>query len=104
MKKKIIIIVSTILLLAAAITAGSVYYFVILPRSDYMGKDSAREAALSDLGVTSDEVRLLDVDLEKEDGYPYYEVSFTHEQTEYEYAVDVMTCEIMNIEKESIFD
>lgn len=103
MKKKIIII-ATVVLILAAVAAGSIYYFVVIPNGNYVGKDAAREAAFAKLGVTAAEVKELDVDLEREDGYHYYEVSFTHGTTEYEYAVDAETCEIVNTKTESIFD
>lgn len=102
MKKTVIIIVAIVLVLALA--AAAVYFFAIAPSKNYISRDAAKEAAISELGVSASDVLRIGANLEKENGYTYYEVSFVYDKIEYEYYVDAITGEILNTEKESVFD
>lgn len=100
--KKTIIIVAVIV--ALAIGAAAIYFFAIAPAQNYIGRDAAKAAALEDMGISAEDTLRLDVDLEKDDGYTFYEVDFTYDKTEYEYSVDAVTGEILNIREEPVFD
>lgn len=102
MKKTVIIISAIVLVLALA--AAAVYFFAIAPGKNYISRDAAKEAALSELGVSASDVLRIDADLETENGYTYYEVSLVYDKTEYEYCVDAVTGEILNTDRESVFD
>ena len=102
MKKSLIITLSIVL--ALAIAAAAVYFFVLAPSSDYIDRTEAKKAALDTLGVNAADVLHLKTDLEKDDGYTYYEVSFTYDKQEYDYYVDAYTGEVLSFEKESVFD
>ncbi len=100
--KKTIIIVSIIVVLALA--AGAVYFFAIVPAQSYIGRDAAKTVALEDMDISENDTKKLDVDFEKDDGYTFYEVNFTYDKNEYEYSIDAFNGEILNIEKEPVFD
>lgn len=101
MKKAIIWII--LVVAVAALVGGAVWYFT-QDKGEYISKDEAKAAALADAGVTASEVKKLKVDREHDDGYTYYEVTFTYEAVEYEYAIDATTGKVVHVEKESVFD
>ena len=58
------------------------------PDAKYIGTDKALEAALSDAGLTKDDVTKTEVELDFDDGKYLYDVEFTYGQTEYEYKIN----------------
>ena len=60
-----------------------------------IGRDKAVTTALSNAGVAKNNVRDLDVELEKERGMTFYEVSFDVGNMEYEYDIDAYTGKIL---------
>lgn len=102
MKKKITITIVIILVLL--LIAGAAVWYFVFHNSDCIGRDAATEAALSDAGFTRQQVRAIDCGYENDDGFRYYDVTFIYDTTEYEYAVDAVTGEILNVKTESAFD
>ncbi len=102
MKKKLLIILAVVLVLL--LIAGAAVWYFVFHNSDRIGRDAAVEAALTDAGFTKQQVRALDCDYENDDGFRYYEVKFIYDTTEYEYAVDAVSGEILNLKTESAFD
>ena len=56
---------------------------------------------LKDASVTMKEVKDLKCELEEEDGAYCYEIEFEVNDTEYEYKVDALTGEILEVNKET---
>lgn len=48
-------------------------------------KESAKQQALADAGLKKGDVKWLHASVERDDGWKFYEVSFTHAEYEYEY-------------------
>ena len=61
----------------------------------YISTQSALDTALGALGVERSAVRDVDVDLEYKFGQVYYEVSFEHNQYEYEYYIDAVSGNVL---------
>lgn len=61
----------------------------------YIGNDAALSAALTHAGLSSNDVREVEVDLDYEYGRMVYEVEFDSGNTEYEYDVDAVSGEII---------
>ena len=61
-----------------------------------IGKDAAFQAALEDAGLTSEEVRDIDIELDRTLASARYEVDFEAGRTEYEYRIDAYTGEILS--------
>ncbi len=59
--------------------------------ADYIGIDAAKEAALTDAGVSAGQADFSSAGLDNRDGVFYYEVNFTENGTEYQYDIDAMT-------------
>ena len=102
MKKKLTLIL--VIVLAVLIIAGVAVWFFVFHNSERIGGAAAKQAALADAGFTEGEVRALKSDYENDDGFKYYEVSFIVGTTEYEYAIDAFTGEVLNVKTESAFD
>ena len=68
--------------------------------SSYIGIDKAKQIALDHAGLSSSEVRDLEVELENEHGTMIYEVCFDSAGYEYEYDINASTGEIINNKKE----
>ena len=62
--------------------------------------EEAKAAALTHAGVAATAAWDLEIDLEKERGVLYYEVSFESGGYEYEYLIDVSNGQIVHFEKE----
>ena len=90
-------------LVVALVVMTAVWYFAIYD-NDYIGRNEAKAAALSDAGFAASEVKGMDVDFEKEDGYAYYEVKFVKDAIEYEYYIDAYAGTVQRVETESVFD
>ena len=63
--------------------------------SSYIGRDKARDIALSDVGLSSSDVRALEVELDAENGKLVYEVEFKSGANEYDYEIDAKSGEII---------
>ena len=103
MKKKTLIIIIAAVILAAALVLGLVWYFV-WNDSAYIGRDAAEAAALADAGLAATDVQRLRSDFERDDGLVYYEVSFVHGTTEYDYVIDPNTASVLHMETENAYD
>ena len=64
--------------------------------SKKIGKKAALANALGDAGVASDQIRDVDVELERGINSTWYEVSFESGFTEYEYKIDAFTGEVLS--------
>ena len=67
---------------------------------DYIGYESALEAALSDAGLDSTQVSGAEVEMDCENGVIIYEVEFKHGGQEYDYEIAASTGEIIQSEKD----
>lgn len=68
-----------------------IYLLLIVLLSSFMlfassfDKESAKEKALKDAGLKKSDVQWLRATTERDDGWKYYEVSFSHDEYEYEF-------------------
>ena len=67
---------------------------------DYIGYESALEAALSHAGLDSTQVSGTEVEMDCENGVIIYEVEFKHGGQEYDYEIAASTGEIIQSEKD----
>ncbi len=58
---------------------------------DYIGINAAKEAAFKDAGVAAADATVSTAGLDKKDGIFFYQVDFSADGTEYQYAVDAVT-------------
>lgn len=63
--------------------------------SSYITRDSARDIAINAAGVSLDNVRALEVELDADDGRLVYEVEFKSGDSEYDYEIDAKSGEII---------
>ena len=61
-----------------------------------IGKTEALEIALTDAGLTKDQVVDIDIELERSAGSAWYEIDFEGGRTEYEYKIDAYSGEILS--------
>ncbi len=61
----------------------------------YIGKDSARDIAINVAGVSLDNIRALEVELDADDGRLVYEVEFKSGDSEYDYEIEAKSGEII---------
>ena len=61
-----------------------------------IGKDAALQAALTDAGLTADQVVDIDIELERDLRSAWYEIDFECGRTEYEYKVNAYSGEILS--------
>ena len=61
----------------------------------YIGKDSARDIAINAAGVSLDNIRALEVELDADDGRLVYEVEFKSGDSEYDYEIEAKSGEII---------
>ena len=64
------------------------------------GRDAAIDAALNHAGFSADEVSGLRCEKDYDDGREIYEVEFRHGGYEYNYDIDVNTCNIVEWDKD----
>ena len=71
---------------------------------NYIGVDQAKNAALSDAGLSASDVSFAKAKLEKDDGMRKYEIEFRKDGTEYEYEIDADTGAILerDIERDAV--
>lgn len=62
--------------------------------------DQAKRKAFEHAGVKEDEVKDLDVDLDRDGMTLIFEVDFKHGDTEYDYNINAMTGEILSADKD----
>lgn len=60
-----------------------------------IGRDRAKELALQHAGVSADQANLVTAKLDRENGRVVYDVEFYTKSTEYDYAIDALTGEIV---------
>lgn len=85
----------TVLLVLAVVLAIAVCGCA-LGGKKMIGKDAALQVALEDAGLTSEEVRDVDIELDRTLTSRRYEVDFEAGRTEYEYKIDACTGEILS--------
>ena len=68
--------------------------------SGVIGRDAARDAALSTAGVTLSQAYELEVDDELDDDQPHYKVEFKSGGYEYEYEIDAFTGSVLKSERD----
>ena len=66
--------------------------------STRIGKDKAKSIALKHAGLSADDVKGLQVEYDKDDGVPIYEVEFDHGRKEYSYEIHAETGKILSWE------
>lgn len=87
-------LIATLLLIALCVLA-------LAGCGKYIGKNKAKEIALTDAGFTKQDVRDLECDLDTEIiGSTVYEVSFDVGFDDYEYDIDAVTGEILGFKKD----
>ena len=68
----------------------------VLGGTKIIGKTEALEIALTDAGLTKDQVVDIDIELERSAGSAWYEIDFEGGRTEYEYIIDAHSGEILS--------
>ena len=63
--------------------------------SSYITRDSARDIAINAAGVSLDDIRALEVELDADDGRLVYEVEFKSGDSDYDYEIDAKSGEII---------
>ena len=89
--KKIGIGIALVIVLALAALLIAVF-----GGGEKIGKEAALQAALADAGLTRDQVRDVEIDLERGLRSARYEIDFESGLTEYEYKVDAYSGEILS--------
>lgn len=69
-----------------------------------ISQDDAKQAALSILGLSEEEVENLTVQEDTEDGRPVFEVEFNHDGQEYSYTIDAQTGNVVERDSEQADD
>ena len=62
-------------------------------------KEEAVDIALKNAGFAKDQIRDLEVELDREDGSLHYDVEFEHNDKDYEYKIHAETGKILKAEK-----
>lgn len=63
-------------------------------------KEEAKKIALKDAGVTENEIRDFEIELDRDNGILKYEISFEKGNDDYDYDIDANTGKIINKEKD----
>lgn len=69
--------------------------------SSYIGEASAKKIALSDAGVSENQISQYWIEFDIDDGKAVYEIEFYANQCEYEYDIDALSGEILKAEKDN---
>lgn len=77
--------------MALVITAGSASVFANTTMSGKIGLERAKQIALEDAKVKATEASFVRAKLDKDDGYPVYDVEFYKGNVEYDYEIDAKT-------------
>lgn len=91
MKKSILSITMTAAIPLAALSLAACGGSQTASTADYIGIDAAKEAALSDAGVSADGAEFSTAGLDSRNGVFYYAVDFTENGVNYEYDIDALT-------------
>ena len=91
MKKSILSITMTAAIPLAALSLAACGGSQTASTADYIGIDAAKEAALSDAGVSADGAEFSTAGLDSRNGVFYYAVDFTENGMNYEYDIDALT-------------
>ena len=91
MKKPILSIAMTAAIPLAALSLAACGGSETASTADYIGIDAAKEAALSDAGVSADGAEFSTAGLDSRNGVFYYAVDFTENGVNYEYDIDALT-------------
>ena len=91
MKKSILSIAMTAAIPLAALSLAACGGSQTASTADYIGIDAAKEAALSDAGVSADGAEFSTAGLDSRNGVFYYAVDFTENGVNYEYDIDAVT-------------
>ncbi len=68
--------------------------------TSYIGEQKAKEIALNHAGVSENDARELEAELDRENGTVIYEISFDSNGYEYDYEINALTGEIIHSDKE----
>lgn len=68
--------------------------------SQYVGRDTAANAALAHAGATKEQIRGLEVEFDCDDGRMLYEVEFRLDGNEYNVDIDAQTGKVLHMERE----
>ena len=63
-------------------------------------KEEAKKIALKDAGITENEIRDFEIELDRDNGILKYEISFEKGNDDYDYDIDANTGKIINKEKD----
>ena len=66
----------------------------------YISEEEAKSIVLTHAGFTADQVSLLRIGFEYDDGIPEYNVEFREGYLEYEYEIHAVTGQILSFEKD----
>ena len=66
----------------------------------YITDERAKEIALTDAGLKAADVKVILIKLENDDGKTVYDVDFYHNNTEYDYEIDAVTGQILQVERD----
>ena len=94
MKKLTMILAVLVLLTAVGCGAAP------QPSAEAITRQEAEAIALTDAGLTAEEVQGLRTSYEVDDGLPEYEVEFYHDRWEYEYTIHAETGTILSFDKD----
>lgn len=64
--------------------------------NSYITKENAKQKALSDAGISENDIRDLEIELDADAGILIYEIEFKTSNNEYEYEINARTGEIIN--------
>lgn len=70
------------------------------PAPVYIGMDRAKAIALGHAGLSADQVRFTQAQMDREDGRMVYEIEFRQGQVEYEYEIDATTGQILDWDRD----
>ncbi len=98
--KKLLFIISGVAVLAVAIAITAISIAMRVPNGNYIGKESAKARALSNAGFSENEVTRVRCNLDYEDGYAEYDVSFRKGGVEYDYEIDATTGNLVQYDYE----
>lgn len=65
-----------------------------------ISREEAQQIALKHAGVTAEQVRFLETELDRDDGAVHYDVDFEKDGYDYDYEIDAKTGKILKAEKE----
>lgn len=68
---------------------------------DYIGVENAKSIAVAHAGVTLESAVFEDAELDNNNGAYYYSIEFVSGEFEYEYEIDAVTGNVINMEKEA---